>query len=182
MIGILAKLAQAAKLAHGAEAAIDVASKRLVPGGGAADPSMPAPELDPAYLKLVEGGLPDARKLFSAKDAVRIIGKRIRNVALAATDDCLVCEYHCKDRAGTVIGVHLSKTLPWEGFEGELVKRETFADLGDDAFRSGRQLYVKQGEIVFWIHTGGEVMVAMAVEAARIVLANLEADARATRE
>ena len=65
-------------------------------------------------------------------------------------------------------------TTPWDYYDTEIPKKEVFADLGDAAFRSGRQIYVKFGETVFWIHTAGEVMVAPAIAAARLVLERLQ--------
>jgi hypothetical protein len=178
MIGILAKLAKAAKLAQTAEAAIDIASNKLGPGGEAgAKPAAPADDVPSAYRALLDAGVADVRELLTAEEAGRLIGKRIRSASLAATDDCIVCDYHCKDRAGTVLGVHLSKTMPWEGFDHEIAKKELFDDLGDAAFRGGRQIYVKTGDCVFWIHTAGEVMVETAVEAARLVVGRLRGDA-----
>ena len=179
MIGLVAKLAKAAKLAQTAEAAIDVASNRIGGGekrsDGAEAAQEPQDKTPSEYRALLEQGVPDARELLTADEAERIIGKRIRGISLAATDDCLVCDYHCKDRAGTVLGVHVSKTMPWEEFDTEIVKKEIFENLGEAAFRGGRQIYVNAGDTVFWIHTAGEVMVKMAVDAAQLVADRLEA-------
>ena len=189
MIGILAKLAKAAKLAQTAEAAIDVASNKLGPKEGGGTGSDPSGEGDPSpsgdgesvappekseFDLQIEAGVPDPRKLLSASDVESIIGKRVRGVSVVGTDDCLVCDYLCKDRSGTVLGLHVTKTMPWEGFDTEIEKKEIFDDLGEAAFRGGRQIYVRAGDdLVFWIHTAGEVMVDMAVRAARLVLGRL---------
>ncbi|MGI9244888.1 MAG: hypothetical protein ACR2RV_29060, partial [Verrucomicrobiales bacterium] len=126
---------------------------------------------------LVEAGGLDLRQLLSAEEATKLIGKQVRRTALAADGDNLSCDYHCADRAGTVLGVHVPLSQGWDHFDSEISRKETFADLGDDAFRGGRQIYVKFGDTVFWIHTAGEVMVAPAVEAARLVLRRFQQDA-----
>ena len=175
MIGILAKLAKAAKLAQTAEAAIDVATNKLdsKPAGSAPAAEKSEGEVPEEFRAMLESGVPDPRELLPAAKVEEIIGKPVRSVSLAATDDCVVCDYNCKDRAGTVLGLHLSTSMAWDEFDSEIAKKEVFDDLGDSAFRGGRQIYVKAGETVFWIHTAGEVMVNMAVEAARAVLAQL---------
>ena len=177
MIGIVAKLAKAAKLAQTAEAAIDVASNKLSPGEdstGAPDSGL-APEADlPAdYQALLDSGIWDARSLLTAPEAEKIIGRPVRGRTLSGRDETLICDYLCRDRASTVIGVHLPSTLPWEHFDSEIPKKEIFQDVGDAAFRGGRQIYVRVSGAVFWIHTSGEVMVDMAIEAAKLVAGRL---------
>lgn len=181
MIGLLAKLAKAAKFAHTAGAAVDVASNKLgssdVPAGSAANSTEeteePVDDTPLDYETLLEAGVPDARELLSAGDAAKMIGKRIRKVALTATDDFLMCDYLCRDRANTALGVHLSANTPWHYFDTEITKKETFEGIGDVAFRGDRQIYVKVGETTFWINTAGEVTINMALEAARLVVDRL---------
>ena len=74
---------------------------------------------------------------------------------------------------GRTARVHLPSGQQWEYFDSEIPKKEIFQDVGDAAFRGGRQIYVRVGEAVFWIHTSGEVMVDMAIEAARLVARRL---------
>jgi len=179
MIGLVAKLAKAAKLAHTAEAAIDLAANRIAPSAKLDPTSAGAhPPVDAApadYRALLEAGAPDARGLLSAAEAAQIIGKPIRKTSLAGSDGTLQCDYRCNDAAGTTLGLHIATTQPWHSFDSEIAKKEIFHDVGDAAFRGGRQLYVRSGETVFWIHTAGEVMVGMALEAARLVAGRLGA-------
>lgn len=178
MIGIVAKLAKAAKLAQTAEAAIDIASNKLAPGEKPGKPGgmegAPVDEVPAGYRALLDAGTPDPRDLLGAAEAARIVGKPIRKTSLAGRDGVLSCDYRCDDRADTTLGVHVEATRPWEYFDSEIAKKEIFQSVGDAAFRGGRQIYVKAGERVFWIHTAGEVMVEMAVEAATIVAKRLE--------
>ena len=176
MIGLLAQLAKAAKLAQTAEAAIGVASSKLSPAAPTAAGVGSEGDLPAAYQAMIEAGGPDLRQLLSAEDASGLIGKKVRRTALAVDGETLSCNYHCADSAGTVLGIHIPLGKSWEHFDSEIPKKETFTDLGDQAFRGGRQIYVKCGDTVFWIHTAGEVMVAPAVEAARLVLRRLQDD------
>ena len=172
MIGILAKLTKAAKMAQTAEAAIDIASNRISQDSGEKKLAGVTDDFEP----MLEAGVPDPRELLTADEVAEIVGKRVRSISLAATADCLVCDYHCKDSSGTTLGVHVSNSLPWAGFEAEIEKKEIFDELGDAAFRGGRRIYVKSGDTVFWIHTAGEVMVDMAVQAARLVVPRLRSE------
>ena len=180
MIGIVAKLAKAAKLAQTAEAAIDVASSKIGAGDSPEKPSegekeSTVAELPAGYQALLDTGVPDARRLLSSAEAARIIGKPIRKILLSGGDGVLACDYLCGDRAGTTLGVHVAVEERWDYFDTEVPKKELFDDVGDAAFRGGRQIYVKAGETVFWIHTAGEVMVNMALDAARRVVRSLAA-------
>jgi len=197
MIGLLAKLAKAAQLAKQAEAAIDVASNRIdgkkpekKGDDGETKEETPAsetaskPEPEPAkkkpvdntpaeYRAVMEAGAKDARLLLTAEDARTITGKRVKATILAAHDEYLICDYACKDRAGTTLGLNVSATLTWEHFDAEIPKKQIFEGVGDAAFRGSRQIYVKAGDVVFWIHTAGEVTIKMALEAANLVVRRL---------
>ena len=176
MIGLLAQLAKAAKLAQTAEAAIGVASNKLGGATPTAPPAKPEGGIPAAYRAVLDGGGLDVRLLLTEGDAAGLCGKPIRRTELVADGGALACDYHCGDPAGTALGVHVSLDEGWEFYDSEIPKMEVIAGLGDAAFRGGRQIYVKYGDIVFWIHTAGEVMVAPAVDAARLVVARLQQD------
>lgn len=178
---MLAKLAKAAKFAQTAGAVMDVAANKIAsPDGedGSCEPPGEASaeagdHVPPEYRRLLEAGAPDPRALLSPEDTARIVGKRARKVALAATEDILMCDYLCRDRAETTLGVHLSAHTPWHYFDTEILKKETFEGVGDAAFRGDRKIYVKAGKTTFWIHTAGEVTISMALDAARLVVDRL---------
>lgn len=178
MIGLLAQLAKAAKLAQTAEAAIGVASHKLGGATPTAPTAKPEDGLPAAYRAVLDGGGLDVRQLLTKSEAAGRCGKPIRRTELVADGKSLACDYHCGDQAGTALGVHVSLDKGWDFYDSEIPKMEVIAGLGDAAFRGGRQIYVKCGDIVFWIHTAGEVMVAPAVDAARLVAARLQEDAR----
>jgi hypothetical protein len=192
MIGLLAKLAKAAKLAQTAGAAIDVASNRIAPdrasasgsaGDGAqATPPAAAGDVPDAYRAMLDAGARDARELLSSADASRISGKPTRKIALGGADGYLMCDYHCDERANTILGLHVSATIPWEQLDTQITKREVFDDVGDAAFRGARKIYVRAGDTVFWINTAGDVTIGMALEAARLVVGRLQPTGQASGE
>ena len=116
------------------------------------------------YQRHLDNGFTDPRKLLTRTDAAKALGSPVSDEGATGWDEeWFSVEYHADGETTHRVRLDVSTGMPWDYIATEVASTPVDG-IGDEALRDGSTLYVRSGDVIFWVH--GDRLSEAVIEAA----------------